>query len=258
MKTVIYYFSGTGNSLKIAWSLTNALGDADVINIAKAVREPAVAPLADRVGIVYPVYMWGMPLIVNRFIDKLKTDKYIFAIANCGGMAAGALVHTKRRIESNGMKLSSGFVLKMPGNFTPMYGAQSTASQQKLFDKTEARIRGIANIIKTGEERDIERGTFLTNWVFSGIVYNLCSPKIPEQDKSYWVNDKCTSCALCEKVCPVDNINLANGRPLWNHHCELCMACLQWCPTEAIQYGRKTANRTRYRNPNVKASDLFV
>jgi len=258
MKTAIYYFSGTGNSLKIAWDLTKFLGDADVIPIAKAVLEKEIIPDADRIGIIYPVYMWGMPLIVNRFIEKLKTDKYIFAIANCGGMAAGALIHTKKRLEAAGMKLSSGFIVKMPGNYTPMYGAIPKEKQEKLFTKEEAKIKEIANIIKSREEKPIEKNSFLVNFFFSTFIYNMGSTKIPGADKDFWSNEKCTSCGLCEKICPVNNINMANGKPSWKHHCEQCMACLQWCPSEAIQFGKKTEGRKRYRHPLVKASDLMV
>lgn len=35
------------------------------------------------------------------------------------------------------------------------------------------------------------------------------------------------------------------------------MACLQWCPKQAIQYKQLTLNRTRYHNPFVTASELY-
>jgi Fe-S-cluster-containing hydrogenase component 2 len=59
------------------------------------------------------------------------------------------------------------------------------------------------------------------------------------------------------KVCPVDNIALVEGRPVWSHRCEQCMACIHLCPVEAIQAGRKTAARGRYRHPTVQVDDLI-
>lgn len=256
MKTIIYYFTGTGNSLKIARDLANELGDAEIIPIAK-MTNGSVMPSTERVGIIYPVYMWGMPLIVNRFIEKLKTDKYIFAIANCGGMAAGALCKTAKQLKAQGMKLSAGFIVVMPGNYIPMYGAQPEEKQQKLFAKTAGRIKEIAKIIREGKETKTEKGSFLSNWIFSGIIYNLGSGKIPVGDKSFWVNDKCNSCGTCAKVCPVKNIIMTNGKPVWQNKCEQCLACLQWCPTEAIQFGKNTEGRKRYRNPSIKLSDML-
>jgi MinD superfamily P-loop ATPase len=35
------------------------------------------------------------------------------------------------------------------------------------------------------------------------------------------------------------------------------MACLQWCPVEAIQYGKKTIGRKRYHHPSIAVADMF-
>ena len=35
------------------------------------------------------------------------------------------------------------------------------------------------------------------------------------------------------------NIELEEGRPVWLHHCKACQACIQYCPVEAIQHGKK-------------------
>jgi len=43
---------------------------------------------------------------------------------------------------------------------------------------------------------------------------------------------------------------------MWQHHCEKCFACLQWCPQEAIQFGSKTSGRKRYHHPDVKLADM--
>ena len=68
----------------------------------------------------------------------------------------------------------------------------------------------------------------------------------------------CTACGICEKVCPVSNITIANGKPAWHNRCQQCLACLQWCPAEAIQYGKSTEGRTRYRHPQSKAQDFLM
>jgi hypothetical protein len=34
------------------------------------------------------------------------------------------------------------------------------------------------------------------------------------------------------------------------------MACIQWCPEQAIQYGTKTAAYERYHNPEVTVKDM--
>jgi Heterodisulfide reductase, subunit A and related polyferredoxins len=78
-----------------------------------------------------------------------------------------------------------------------------------------------------------------------------------ENTKNFNVNNKCTGCASCKKICPVDNIQMKNEQPNWEKRCEQCMACIQWCPSQAIQYANKTEKRNRYHNPEVKISDMI-
>ena len=53
------------------------------------------------------------------------------------------------------------------------------------------------------------------------------------------------------------NIEMVNERPAWLHRCEQCFACLQWCPQEAIQYGKKTVKYPRYHHPEVTLKDML-
>ena len=66
MRTVIFYFSGTGNCLKVARDLASELGNTELIPVAKAIKDKAKV-LVECIGIIYPVYMFGMPLIVKKF-----------------------------------------------------------------------------------------------------------------------------------------------------------------------------------------------
>jgi hypothetical protein len=66
MKTIVFYFSGTGNSFALA------------------------KEIAENICIVFPSYLApvaGLPMIVDRFVRKIDNiaDITIFAICNCGG-----------------------------------------------------------------------------------------------------------------------------------------------------------------------------
>ena len=37
-----------------------------------------------------------------------------------------------------------------------------------------------------------------------------------------------------------NNIKIQNGKPVWGKDCTHCMACICHCPTEAIEYGKKS------------------
>ena len=63
---------------------------------------------------------------------------------------------------------------------------------------------------------------------------------------SFTASDVCIGCGKCEKLCPLNNITLQNARPVWGTNCTQCMACICYCPTRAIEYGKKSAGKPRY------------
>ncbi|WP_420314690.1 4Fe-4S binding protein [Blautia massiliensis (ex Durand et al. 2017)] len=44
----------------------------------------------------------------------------------------------------------------------------------------------------------------------------------------------------------MNNIVFENGKPIWGNQCTRCMACIGYCPTEAIEYGKKSIGKPRY------------
>ncbi len=258
MKSEVYYFTGTGNSLIVAKDIARELRT-DVISISSALDKGTIKTEADTLVIVFPVYMWGFPLIIERFIrsiDKLN-EKDIYAIVTYGGMPGATINLLDKLIESCNGRLSSGFAVLMPGNYTPMYGAIKEKNQLKMFDKWHKRCSTITEHIKTRSHGIKENSNFFLNFIFSNIIYKNSAKYIPEMDKQFWADEKCNKCGICEKICPVSNIEMEDGKPNWKHYCEQCLACLQWCPKEAIQYGKVTSKKKRYHHPDVKISDIL-
>ena len=258
MKTTIYYFSGTGNSLKVARDLAALLGDTELVFIPSALKNNYFPPTG-RLVIIYPVYMWGQPLIVSRFIDHLPQPKagYVFSIATYGMVAGSALKQTSRELDKKGYKLSSAFALRMPGNYTPLYGAPGKDKQEKLFQKARLRIKEIAQIVREGKGRPPETSSFCITPGLTNFIYKMGSKQIPGADKDFWIKETCNHCGIYARVCPVNNIILQEGKPIWRHHCEQCLSCLQWCPQETIQLGKRTPHRKRYHHPEVSIADFI-
>ena len=89
------------------------------------------------------------------------------------------------------------------------------------------------------------------------IAYRFLIKLPPKMDKNYNISNDCTGCGICKKVCPVGNIDLDDdNRPYFKHHCEQCVACIQYCPNRAINYKNKTQSRRRYTHPSIKYTDL--
>lgn len=256
-KTLLFYFTGSGNSLHIARSLSSELDHTELIPIASAINNPMDLS-GDRLGIVFPTFWWSLPLVVADFINSIATDKYVFAVATYSMMPGSVLNQARGLLFGNNTKLSAGFCIAMPESAIFAADAFSVEKQSKRFLKADKRVKKIAAIINEEKEHRIETSIFFVSWLFSGIIGKFFTKKIQKSDTSFWVDKKCNSCGICEKICPVRNIEMLDGYPAWRHNCEQCMACIQWCPQEAIQIGKKTMKRTRYRNPHVKLQDMIV
>ena len=260
MSTEIYYFSGTGNSLVVARNIAEKI-DGKLIYIPAVMDEESIKINADALGIVSPTYYMRMPGIVERFIGKLTNlqSKYIFAIVTVGGIAGGILDRLSEEISLRGGSLAAGFVVRMPANYIHSADAQLLFLQKNMFRKWEKKADKIADYVINGERGRMEKFNPLMTLLFSKSIDKqyLGGELDPDIDKRFWADDKCNGCGICSKVCPVSNIKMVDDRPVWQHHCEKCLACIQWCPKEAIQFKDVTLKRKRYHHPEVKLSDML-
>jgi ferredoxin len=258
MNTALYFYSGTGNSLWTAKKLSTLLGNATLIPISAAGSNTTVSCHAENIGLIFPVHIWGVPMPVVNFLDRIKTDSsaYFFALAVNAGQVAATLIQLQNLLKKKNLKLSAGFSLCLPSNYIPWSGAPSVKKQQKLFDRARLKLNDIAAIIKARRIMPPEIGPLWQNALFS-IIYKKTYAKVPQMDKPFWADKKCSACGICAKICPANNIEIIEGKPTWRHRCEQCFACIQWCPEEAIQYGRLTSNKKRYHHPEITINEMM-
>jgi Pyruvate/2-oxoacid:ferredoxin oxidoreductase delta subunit len=257
MQNTIYFYTGTGNSLWTARNLGEKLGNTELIPIPLVGSAP-IHPNSQRIGLVFPVHIWGIPGAVIDFINLLKIDsaKYYFAIAVNAGQVAATLLQLKDLLKQRQANLAAGFSICLPSNYIPWGGAVSEEKQKKKFNESLIKIDQIAKSILANSVIPPEHGLWLQNIILSAL-YRLSAPRVPKMDKSFFADDKCTGCNICEKICPAQNISMSHSRPSWHHHCQQCFACLQWCPEDAIQYGKNTAKKKRYHHPEIKLADML-
>lgn len=256
MIATIYVCSGTGNSIWVARKLAQQFASTDIRPMIFPTNQQ-VESGADTIGIVFPVRMWGLPHRVLGWISRLKVkpETYCFAVAVNAGQVAGTLIQLKKVMTEHGTELASGFSVVMPSSYIPFSGAAPVERQRQLFEAAQARVRTIATTVKDRKKLPVEKGPRWQNILFTAL-YKMSFPNVPGLDKKFHADNKCDGCSLCERICPAGNITMKDGRPVWQHHCEQCFACLQWCPRTAIQYGTATTKRTRYHHPDIKASDM--
>jgi len=257
MKTNLFFFSATGNSLSVAKDIAARLPETQIFSISK-VFNIEMDLSVDNIGFIFPVYFSGMPRIVIDFINKLDLDnsKYIFAICTCGAFPMGTLLQTQKQLKLKGLTLDAGFSIQMPGSYLVKYGAYSIEKQNDMFTREKVKVETIIKMITKRQKNKIQHNNFLMDGI-GNFAYRSMLPKFPTLDHNFVLNEKCSSCNTCEKVCPVRNIKITNGKPNWQRNCEHCLACIQWCPNEAIQYRNQTINRKRYHHPEVLVKELY-
>jgi ferredoxin len=183
-------------------------------------------------------------------------------------------------IKKSGGILACGFSIKMPYNYISFSGSLQNIAvekKQKMFNACKLKLEIINEYVSIKKEGKLERSSNLILLLVGllGLRVKLGKPHyqtkagffkptklpfseiLPLMDKSFQYDDTCNGCGICSKICPVNNIKMDYNKPLWQHHCEQCFACLQWCPKEAIQFGIKTKDGKRYHNPEVKLTDMF-
>jgi ferredoxin len=256
---MIFYFSGTGNSLYAAQKLHEA-GEGEIIDMAGALNEKHFKyklSAGEKVGIVFPVYFYGLPTIVDEFMDKLTIESdgspFIYTVITCGGSIGHADKMIADKLKQKNLQLNSAFSIKMPSNYVIMYDTPDKEKQDLTLREAEKQIEKIVGFLEVNK-----KGNFVSNRgyfaLLSPVAYKLYGTY--RKTKKFYVTDACTSCGLCEEICPSGTIQRSSGKPEWvTEKCSHCSACINRCPARAIQYGDATKKRGRYVNPNVEFSN---
>ncbi len=71
MKTRIYYFSSTGNSLHVSRVIASGLKDTEIIPIPSVIEGKIETDSTD-IGLVFPVYAWGPAGYSRRICRKAQ------------------------------------------------------------------------------------------------------------------------------------------------------------------------------------------
>ena len=231
------YLSGTGNTKHCTEKLLSILD-----NKAEAIPiEDEIAPEAieknDTIIFAYPTQFSNSPFMVRDFIRKNKNlwkDKRVFCVVTMGAFSGDGAGCTARLLKKQGAVILGGLHIRMPDSVCDSkLLKKSLEENRKIVIAADEKIEKTALEIKNGKYPK-EGITFLSHIVglfgqrlwFYGKTKNY-SDKLK-------INDSCIGCGLCNKICPMKNIEIINGKAVANNMCTMCYRCISRCPQKAI------------------------
>lgn len=236
MKTNIYYFSGTGNTFKVAESLKNeleALGSE--VGFADIAKGETHTP-ADAIVIAYPIYGFNSPLNVIEFVKALPEDVIKVYFLKTSGeplklndASSLTLVKTLKR---KGYTICGEYHYIMPYN---MIFRHTDELASKMLKVSKERVKTMAKDIADGVSRPI---VMPASAKIMRAVCKIEHKGMAMNGRLYKVNkDKCIKCGKCVRNCPKQNIVYENGKFRFKGDCLGCARCAFTCPTDAITTG---------------------
>lgn len=249
---MILYFSGTGNSLSVAEKLSALLNE-QLVNIEKEAAESLELKADEALGIVFPVYAWGLPDIVTKYLRSISIgDRYVWSVMTCGD-DMGYADEILEKVLSH--RVDAAFSVQMPNTYVclPGFDVDSPELAEKKKKDTEELLPGIAESITAREAcRKVTRGG--AAWLKTYVLRPLFR-KFLVTDRYFKTNSSCNSCGLCAKQCPVGDICITSGHPVWLNNrtatgsltkgssCTGCLRCYHKCPKRAIEWGSFTKGK---------------
>lgn len=247
---MILYFSGTGNSEYAAKRIGRETKD-EAVDLFDKIRSRDYAKLqADRPWVVVaPTYAWRIPRIVQEWLEhtELAGSRDIYFVMTCGGSIGNAGAYLEKLCAGKNMNYLGCMGVTMPENYIALFTTPGKEEALEIIGQAEGVIDQAAVLINNNKPFPRPKLTF-TDKMNSGIVNDVFYPAFVHA-KKFYVTDACISCRKCANVCPLNNITMENGRPVWGKSCTHCMACISRCPKEAIEYGKHSIGMARYVCP---------
>lgn len=252
----IFVYSGTGNTIASAKQLATALTAK-----TEKIRAELTGEFAGEVGILmYPVFAYGMPMEVKRFIKRatFKFD-YFAVITTCGSYSKGAFAEAIRLLKRRKQKVHYSDEIRSVENFVHMFKLPPQDAIAQIISTQKQRTAQIAQNIadkKTNRRFLLRPMSSFILWVFRRAT--------PMFARRYKFTPACTNCGICVKVCPSGAVRPVT-KPESEHatptvdakRCDFCQGCLQSCPHRAIRFGKIQPESRRYKHPDVSIDELF-
>ena len=248
---MIFYFTGTGNSLYIAKQI-----EENPLSIPQVMRKKHLEFTSDSIGIVAPVYGHELPSMVKEFLKKsvFHTD-YFYMILTYGKRHGGAAELAKSFCDEWGISVNYINVIVMADNWLPSFDMNE---QRKVDKRVEENLAVILDDLAVHKNMIAE----VTN--IDRAAHQQFLDRMSQMPADAWqhllrVTDECIGCGICEKVCPSSSVHIVKGKAVHiPGNCQTCLACAHACPRKAIRLTLPEVNPdARYRNEHISLQEII-
>jgi flavodoxin/ferredoxin len=244
VKTLIIYFSQTGNTRKVAECIRDGVvaetSQCDLTNLSDVDTSSLVN--YDLVGLGCPTHYWKAPFNVCEFMEGLPElrDKQWFVFCTHGATIGNTLPSMVEPLKKKGITVI-GYHHTYADYKVPFYPHPGqTTGHPDSIDLEEAYAFGREIVARSQSiaDGDIsliqEPEPVSQEWVREAETTNLKS--LEKAAPRLSINmDKCTRCHTCEDNCPVKGIDVEAEPPRIQNPCIYCYHCWSVCPTLAIE-----------------------
>ena len=244
----ILYFTSTGNCLQLAKRIGGTL-----LSIPQMIKENKYHFEDDVIGIIFPIYGFGLPKMVKKFLEKASFEApYIFAVGTYGNTPGATMYNLSKFAGKHGFRFNYMLELLMVDNYLPIFEMEKQIAmlpQKKTMENMSRIVSDIHN-----RETNIPTASIFNKVITTAIqgMGNLFTNNKAAQ--SFIVNEQCTHCGVCAKVCPAGNITVTDKISFGNH-CESCFGCVHNCPFNALHLKNEKSS-ARYRNEEVTLKEI--
>jgi len=262
MKSIIIYFSGTGNTHFIAQKIQELRENKEEISLLPFEQyDSNVMKDIDRVYIGFPVYGLSIPhLLESTFFEKLA-GKQVYIFATMAYSAGVSLNRAVKLAQNKDAIIIGARTVIMPGSDGMGFMKEDSPQIANMCDRDFDAIPEMAVIEE--DFRAIDEGDLSFRDKSFGEISSIKKGLLSASSQimkpmEKWLSSKlnadenCTGCSLCEKICPTHNIRVTGKEVAFGDQCTLCVRCVHHCPSQAINIGKMTKGKFKYPGPGEK------
>lgn len=255
MNIALFYFSGTGNTWLVAKKIQEAcqqLGTScKLYSLESAIDIEKVFKEAEVIGLGYPIYGSNYPEPVRVFLDQLnkgpKRRFFVFCTQlrySGDGAAIGA-----KALRNKGYPVRQLMHVNMPNNITDFRIVRWIKPKNE-----KALVRAVTRKAKRLTDAVIHDNRLKKGEGFGSRILGLIQ-RLPVQwlgskaQNLIRVDDHCTACGLCVKLCPSHHLTLLDHQLVMGETCYLCYRCINHCPEKALHVAKRTRVKRPYLGP---------